>query len=146
MSREDFDPLACLIPTVYCGTRDNIPVYKVGDKTIYTAKGNVKQCMQKGFGAGRNSVKIVEGNNDLKNIPYIGEKYEKNFKKLRPQIKNIDELEYFCKVNNKTTIRETLRKALIKKNGVVDEKAYNSVLRYLYDTGISKLPVCTKLY
>ena len=141
-----FDPMDCLIPTVYCGDKDIPPRYKVGDKNIYKGKGTRRECFTKGFGAGMYSTKSNEDINSLQSISYVGEQYEKNFKKLRPQIINTEELAYYCKVNSKDKIKEMLRKVLVKKNNIVDEKAYNSVLMYLYDSGITKLPDCVKLY
>ena len=143
---DGFDPLQCLIPTVYCGDKDMPPKYKIGDKNIYRGKGTPRECFTKGFGAGMYSTKSNDDTNSLQNISYVGEQYEKNFKKLRPQIINIEELIYYCKVNSKDKIKEMLRNVLVKKNGIVDEKAYNSTLMYLYDSGVSKLPDCVKLY
>jgi len=144
---KDFNPLQCLIPTVYCGNKDIPPKYKTGDKNIFKRKGTSRECFTKGFGAGMysNKLKNTPGGS-LKTIPYIGERYESNFKEYTPRINNTDDLMKFCKTKTIDHIYKMLRKVLLKKNNIVDEKAYNSVLMYLYDSGIKKLPVCVKLY
>ena len=144
-SSNNFDPMECLIPTVYCGDKNAYPGYKTGDTTIYTKKGTARQCFTKGFGAGMYSTKRkYTPAQSLQLIPYVGEVYERNFTVFN--IKDLKSLKQYCRKNGKVRIKNTIRQCITKKNGVVDEKAYNSILRYLYDSGITQIPRCVKLY
>jgi hypothetical protein len=140
-----FDPQDCSIPTVYCGKKKKIPVREKGADTHYVKKGTVHQCIQKGFGAGM-AIERAKNLpvNSLQRIKYVGEVYESNFKKKK--INNTTSLIKYSKTLTKEGLKTFLESVLIRKDDVVDMRAYNSTLLYLYKNGIyENLPSCSKI-
>ena len=131
----------CLIPTVYCGDKDVIPQRNQEDEFKYISFGTRFQCMKKGFGAGLNShLKKGVPNYSLKNIKYIGEKYESNFE--NENIFTINQLAEYIERHTKRELKELLKRVLIKSNNILDKKAYNSLLMFMYKAGHHNLPSC----
>ena len=136
----------CAIPSVWCGKSSTPPKTKPGDMVRYTGPGSRYECMQKGYGAGMYGEKNKGlPKTSLRQIKYVGETYEANFK--RNGISSTTQLVSQFKGKHKTTIQNTIRKSVTKKGGVVDKKAYNHCLVYLYfhGTGGEKLPPCYKI-
>lgn len=138
-----FDPNTCTIPTVYCGTKKNVPKKSTTNNTRYVRKGTSYECMTKGFGAGAITEKIKKlPLNSLQRIKYVGEIYESNFRKKN--INNTDQLIFHVKPLKKEKLATLLKTVFKKKDGVVDKRAYNSTLIFLYTNGVYiNLPQCT---
>ena len=139
----NFDIGRCAIPTVYCGNkspRDAEP----GFGRRYTRKGTSHECLRIGFGAGK-SVAESKGlpKTSLRKIRYIGEVYEQHLQEQG--IMNIPGLKRYAKSHQPDEIAELLRMVLVRSNGVLDGRAYNSMLLWLYQQGISRLPGCEAL-
>lgn len=133
----------CAIPTFYCGNAKKPPSSK--DPLIkYLRHGTGYECMKKGFGAGAAKERtkgLPPGS--LQNIKYIGEVHEGHFKKAG--IKNLASL--IKEMRDKTREEKTriLKRILSKSNGVLDKRAYNSTIVYLYRHGTRDIPSCAKI-
>lgn len=138
-----FDINKCDIPTIWCGDK-SIPKKKKGSGSVYTRKGTRVECMRKGFGAGMYK-EINKGlsKNSLRQIKYVGEKHESLF--VKHKINNIKDLIKISKTLSSSAFEKLLKKVLTRKDDKLDKRAYNSVLRYLYLKGITKLPECKKI-
>ncbi len=130
----------CAIPTHYCGNSTTLPKSN-DDHYYYVDFGTRNECLKKGFGAAKYQelLKTLE-KKSLQNIKYVGEIHEDNFKKYK--IKNTRDLVSYA---NKHNIEHLLRTILIKKDGRLDGKAYNSILLFLDDNNVENLPSCKKL-
>ena len=141
--KKEFNPKKCAIPTVYCGNGP-VPKRKDNDDTYYSGLGTPYQCMQKGFGAGMHSEKNKSlPKNSVQNIKYVGEVYESNFKKRN--INTIDDLVEYASSHEEKEIKKLLKKVFDKHNGILDQRAYNSTLLFLYKKGIQQLPSCVTI-
>jgi hypothetical protein len=136
----------CAIPSYYCGTNTVIPKRKKTDEIYYVRHGTPYECLKKGYGAGM----ITEKNKNLpkdslQQIKYVGEKYENTFKKQN--IKNIKSLILHIKDHNHTSNEKLLKSIFVKKGGIVDKRAYNSTILFLYNGGANPkiLPECDKI-
>lgn len=131
-----FDKSRCKQPKAWCGKSKTIPDgYKKG--TRYT-------CLKQGIGAGMS----IEKNKhlpvgSLQRITYIGDHHEQNFRKARI----LTTKSLVSKAQRLTTdgIKTWLNKVLVKKNGTKDQRAINSVLLFLYESGVRHTPSCTLL-
>ena len=139
-----FDLDRCTIPTVYCGTKKSVPK-KTKNNTRYVRKGTNYECMTKGFGAGMAMEKLKKlPLNSLQRIKYVGETYELNFKKKN--VNNIDQLINHIRNLKKEKVSTFLKSVFRKKDGVIDQRAYNSTLVFLYENGVhANLPQCSKI-
>jgi hypothetical protein len=141
-----FKETDCYIPRIWCGEKGTYPKgYK--DDGYYNKVGTRYECLKQGIGVGISSTKKKHlPRNSLQQIKYIGEKHEEHF--INAGINTIDEL--LREMGRKTSqqIKDTLHTILGKRNGkkvVLDTKAYNSVLLYLYRHGVVNVPVCKKM-
>ncbi len=136
----------CAIPTVWCGKSNTPPSTKPRDMIRYTDTGTRYECMQQGYGAGMYGEK-KKGlpKTSLRQIKYVGEVYEANFK--RNGISTTTQLVNKLRGKSKSVIQNTIRKAVTKKGGAIDKKAYNHCLVYLYFHGVYGriLPSCYRL-
>lgn len=138
-----FDTDLCSIPRVYCGDRDVVPERVRGNDFYYTRKGTPKECLMVGFGGGMMSERgKTLPQASLQKIKYVGEKYEDKFKSHG--IQNIKDLTEYANWNS-NKFNELLSEVLVKKNGVLDKKARNSVLLHLHRAGANNLPGCDAL-
>lgn len=97
-----------------------------GDDVVYTRRGTPYECMKKGIGAGAAIERKKKlSPRSLQHIKYIGDVYERRFKKYA-QITNLDDL-----IDSPPTATQ-LAKIVTKKGGRVDPRAFNSVVMYLY--------------
>ena len=131
----------CIIPELWCGNSQNPPNNR-GKR--YTRKGSSFECMKKGFGAGMYSERakhIPEGS--LMQLKYIGETYQEKFNQRG--IHNITEFENSMRQASRELKRNVLTFVCTKINGVVDLKAYNSLIMHLYNRGIGNLPACIRI-
>lgn len=133
----------CDIPTVWCG-ESNKPPKKAKEGKYYYKTGTRTECLRVGFGVGTHT----ERNNNLpadslQQIKYIGEKHEKDFKKAG--IATTTAL--LKEMRKKTTfeIEKILKRILVRSDGVLDARAYNCVIVYLYKHGIGSVPPCKKI-
>ncbi len=136
----------CAIPSVWCGKSANPPKTKPSDMVRYTGPGSRYECMQKGYGAGMYGEKNKGlAKTSLRQIKYVGEIYEANFK--RNGISTTTQLISKLKGQPKTTIQNIVKRSVTKKGGVVDRRAYNHCLAYLYSHGVGgeMLPPCYRL-
>lgn len=136
-----FNESDCIIPEIWCGADNKIPKKK---GKIYYKAGNRYECMKKGFGAGTH----IERNlnlplNSLQQIKYIGETYETSFKKIG--IKNTTSLISQMKLKTTDEMSKIIKRVLTKSNNVLDVKAYNSTVLYLYKNGVPSAPACQKI-
>ena len=140
----------CLIPTAYCGD-GNIPTNPVNTERTsrYHHIGTRSECMRKGFGAGAAQERIKGlPANSLQRIKYIGPQYEQNFATNNIQhIHNINQLVDYSATHNRTQITRLLMRGCRKVNGVLDRRAFNSVIMFLDDHHINhaSLPRCKKV-
>lgn len=135
-----FNTKKCVIPDIWCGDGDFPSSIK--DNKRYVRNGTRTECLKKGVGVG-----IYQSENfpsdSLRKIKYIGKKHSVAFatKKItttRQLITKIKELDT-------DKIKELLENVLTKSDGVVDQRAYNSILLFLYTSGIDNLPMCKKI-
>lgn len=130
-----FNKNQCIIPTIYCGKGS-----KPKDKKEYIREGDRYECLQKGFGAGMWKQRKQDiGEYSLLQITYVNEKIETNFK--NNGIRNLKQLQNEMKKMNENQKKKFLKK-VCKINNSVNKKAYNSILLYLNDNKVKKLPKC----
>ncbi len=138
-----FKPNTCKIPTVYCG-KGNYKNAIAPDNTRYIRKGTALECISKGVAVGIMMEKAKRlPKNSLQHIKYVGETYEKKFK--RQGIKTLSQLITFGKKNSAIKLKSLLQQVFKKSDNIVDQRAYNSTLIILYRNGNSKLPPCKKI-
>lgn len=138
-----FDTELCAIPVAYCGNAPNAPARKRGDETYYDRMGTGYECMQKGFGGGLMTERSKNlPVTSLQRIKYLGEGYEVKFR--AKNINNIAELVEYAKWSS-PRFGELLNEVLVKKNGVIDKRARNSILLHVYKMGVDTLPACDRL-
>ncbi len=133
-----FNPNTCTIPKTWCG-KGTLP-------KGYAKIGSRSECLQIGFGAGIHSEKAKSlPTTSLRQIKYIGEKYETRFKKKN--ITTTNDLLKFVTKNNKTTIQKLLVYVFTRTSSGLDKRGYNSTMIYLYSHGIAsaKIPICYKI-
>ena len=133
----------CNIPTVWCGA-SNTPPKKARDGSYYYKTGTRVECLKKGFGAGTHIEKKSNlPENSLQQIKYVGEKHEKDFIKAGIATKSA----LLKEMRKRTTseIEKILKRILVKSDGVLDAKAYNSTILYLYNNGLGAVPACKKI-
>lgn len=139
-----FNPRDCDIPVVYCGNNKKIPkTSKNGAR--YVRKGTPYECLSKGYGAGVHNEKAKHlKSTSLQHIRYVGDLYESNFKTKK--INTLAGLLNYSKTLSREDLKRFLESVFLKKDGVVDMRAYNSTLMYLYNNGIyDNLPPCSKI-
>jgi hypothetical protein len=136
----------CIIPEFWCGN-GRIPTNKPNKR--YRRAGTRVECLRKGFGAGK-FTEIAKSlpEDSLQHIKYIGPAYETNFRK--EGIKNLTDLVHYSKMLvTAAVLREVLTEVCTRTDGVLDTKAYNSVIAYLYSQNIprltNKLPACVRM-
>ena len=136
-----FDPSECIIPEIWCGKSAVAPKKK--GKNYYKV-GTREECLKKGYGAGFYTNK-KEGlpASSLQQIKYIGDIHEASFRTVG--IRTLVDLEREIRKKTSVEVDRLLRRVLAKSDGVVDMRAYNSVLLYLYQHGNSNLPRCIKI-
>jgi len=133
----------CSIPAVWCG-KGNIPSRKHEDEKYYIRRGTPYECMKVGIGAGIYSERKKDiSSHSLQNIKYIGDVYENNFKK--ENIHNLEELLEYMGTHSIPQIKKNLIRVFTKKGGIVDQRAYNSTLMFVYKRNFKDLPPCFKI-
>lgn len=142
-----FKETTCYIPRVWCGKKDTYPSGYQDDSYYYKA-GTRTECLKQGIGVGMASVKKKHlPRNSLQQIKYIGEKHEESF--VKAGIKNINDLLREAGSKTSPQIKALLEKILGKAAGkgkkVLDNRAYNSVILYLYRHGVVNVPGCKKM-
>lgn len=129
-----FDRKKCIYKPVYCGT-------KKLDTTKYSKKGTGYECLKQGFGvADWTNRKKGLSETSLQQIKYVGPVFEENFKKKR--IYSLRSL--LTKMDSMTASekKKLLKEVFTRSNGCVDYRGYNSVLLYLDDKRVTRLPKC----
>jgi len=135
-----FEIEKCAIPTVWCGK--GAPPKRKGLKW-YSKTGSRYECMKKGFGAGTVAEKRKHlPDNSLQQIPYVGDVYEKKFK--RNGISNTGQLLQEAQNRSRTGLRTLLQRIFTKRRGGLDKRAYNSTIVFLYQHGIGHVPSCSE--
>lgn len=128
----------CVIRKLYCG--DGL-IPKNTSTTKYSRRGTSHECLKKGFGIGSwDQRKKDLSKNNLQQIIYIGPVYESNFK--RAGVKTIPDLLKKCKAMTAAEKKKLITRGCKRKNGTVDQKAFNSVVLFLHDHGQKRLPSC----
>lgn len=136
----------CSIPTLWCGDGE-MPSRGKNDESYYYKTGTLSSCVKKGYAAGMyETLKKNLSSSSLQNIKYIGETYELNFKD--EGIKDIPSLVRVIRSSTSSEIRDLLEYVFTKKDGKLDERAYNSTLMFLYKNGVDSriLPSCRKIH
>ena len=136
----------CAIPTVWCGKSATPPKTKPRDMIRYTGPGSRYECMQKGYGAGMYGEKKKGlAKTSLRQIKYVGEVYETNFK--RNGISTTTQLISKLKGQSKAAIQNIVKRSVTKKGGVVDRKAYNHCLALFIHSRVKgeKFPSCYRI-
>jgi len=135
----DFDPDRCAVPCVWCG--NGVLPTRIQNNKKYTREGTKFECMKKGFGSGMYAERAKHlPATSLQNIKYVGNEYEGKF--AQRNIKTIQDLR--TKAKNKAALTKVLKEVFTKSNGVLDKRAYNATLLYLYQHGIGNLPQCDR--
>ena len=130
----------CKLPSLWCGN-GGIPTKHPSSDSFYTQPGTRYDCLRKGFGAGKAITENKNINNtSLRNIKFVGERYEQRFRAQR--VRNLLQLENKARKMTPEDFKRWLHKVLQTKGGKIDQRTYNSVLIYLDDAGIQKLPKC----
>jgi len=135
----------CAIPTYWCGDSDTPPKSKLNDPLIkYLRAGTRSECLRIGVGVGKyTTLKSGLPPTSLQQLKYVGDAYEAKFKTAG--IANTRELLEFARIRPPKEIEKLLKRVLTKSNSVVDARAYNSTLVFLYRNGIGSLPKCTRI-
>lgn len=134
----------CAIPTLWCGNKKIIPTRNKSDEKYYTRKGTPLECMKQGFGAGVYTEKKKHlDKKSLQNIKYVGETYENNFNKKNIYV--LEDLLSYASTHTAQQIKKLLTVVFKKKGGVLDQRAYNSTILFIYKNGISSVPQCSKI-
>ncbi len=134
-----FNKNACIVRKLYCGNNGKIPKDTATKK--YSRKGLPYECLRKGYGIAdwdhrkKNLTKA-----SLQQIMYIGPVYEANFKKK--QIYSITSLIKKLGGLSAKEKRTIIAAGCKRKNGTMDQKAFNSVVLFLHDRGQKELPSC----
>lgn len=133
----------CAIPELWCGI-SQMPKYSSDFSVKYIRRGSVYDCLKKGIGTGKNLYKSEFLNDtSLQHIKYIGEYYDSQFSKYN--IKSKQQLINKTKNLSSLGISKLLKKILVTKKGILDKRAYNSVILFLYKNGISNVPSCSNI-
>lgn len=143
MNKKKFVLSDCDIPVVWCGKSDK-PPKKAKEGKYYYKTGSRTECLKVGFGAGTHT----ERNNNLpvdslQQIKYVGEKHEKDFKAAG--IATRSALHKEMKKRTTAEMEKILKRILVRSDGVLDARAYNSVIVYLYNHGVGAVPACKKI-
>ncbi len=134
----------CSIPTLWCGDSDEPP--EPTDPTMrYSRAGTRTECMKKGFGVGMYTERKKKlPSTSLQQIKYVGETYEKRFIDS-----GIEDIPQFVKQMRQATseqIEALLTGVLINgKTKTLDQRAYNAVMVFLFQHGVSDLPACKRI-
>lgn len=129
----------CVIRKIYCGNGRKPSDTK--DKK-YSRVGSRHECMKRGFGvADWEHRKKGLSSISLQQIPYIGEKYETNFKKAR--VYTIRSLMSRVRIMSVGDKKKLIEKGCKRAGGSIDKKAFNSVVLFLDDRGVKNLPNCS---
>ena len=133
-----FNKSSCIIRKIYCG--DGQLPKDTADKK-YSRKGTSYECMQRGFGvADWQHRKKGLSKTSLQQILYIGPIYEANFKKKK--VYSITTLLKIMATKSAIEKKDLLTAGCKRKNGSIDQKAFNSVVLFLHQRGIKNLPPC----
>ena len=127
----------CIIRKTYCGT-GKLP-------QDHYRKGTPNECLRKGYGAADwNTKKKNQSPNSLQQIHYIGGTFDARFKrfKIYTQKSLLTRMQSLSAPEK----RILLKKVLVKKDGVVDQRAFNSVVLFLHSHKIKNLPSCSVYY
>ena len=133
----------CAIPKVWCG-KHTPPKRRPGDLKYYYKTGSRSECVKIGYGAGMYGERKKHlPTGSLQQIPYVGDVYEKKFKKMG--ITNKHDLRREATTRSSKELGGLLKRVFTKKGGVLDKRAYNSTVVYLYQNGIGNVPQCSKI-
>jgi len=135
-----FDPRRCYTKSVWCGAGP-VPA-EVRNNTIYQRHGTPYECLKKGVGTGvyEERRKGLPSNSLLK-IKYVTEAQEQHF--IEKHISNQQDLIRFASLSKVSKIRKFLSRCLVNKEDGLDQRAYNSVVLFLYLAGVLLVPECT---
>ena len=142
VSSMSFKEKDCYIPRVWCGDKDTYPSGYNEDGYYYKV-GSRYECLKQGIGVGMGTTRKKHlPANSIQQIKYIGEKHEENFAKA-----GIDTTDDLVREMGGKTAKQIkgILECILKKGKIVDTKAYNSVVLYLYRHGIANVPVCKKI-
>ena len=123
----------CIVRRVYCGEGRRY------SKEIYSRRGSRYECLKKGFGIGAYSNQKLK-ENSLQHIYYVGDYYEKRFK--RKGVRTLNGLIRRLKPMSADEKHKFLKQVCKKSDGVIDQRVINSVLLFLHDNGVRRLPKC----
>ena len=133
-----FNKSNCIIRKTYCGD-SKVPKDTATQK--YSRKGTRHECLKKGFGIAdwKHRNKTLS-KTSLQQIIYIGPIFETNFKKKK--IYSITSLMNKLQGLSTKDKRELIASVCKRKNGGLDQRAFNSVILFLHERGVKNLPSC----
>lgn len=138
-----FNLSECAIPTYWCGTSE-IPPKSKDPLMRYLRAGTRTECLRIGVGVGKYStLKKDLAPTSLQQIKYVGEAYEESFR--RAGFNNTTELLAYARIRPPSEIEKLLKRVFTKSSNVLDARAYNSTLVFLYKNGVSSLPKCNRI-
>jgi hypothetical protein len=133
------DPKKCYTRTVWCGT-GGVPT-EPRNNAYYTRQGSSYECLKKGFGTGMHEERRKGlPPSSLLRIMYVTEAQEHNF--VVKHITTQQDLIRFASLAKTNKLRRFLSKCLVTKSGGLDQRAYNSVVLFLYTAGVAPVPDC----
>ena len=126
----------CIVRKLYCGKNAAIPRDTPNKK--YSRRGTANECLAKGIGVGVSQERAKRLDPDsIQTLTYIGPVFAAKFEE-----RNIVTLEQLiARIGTIVNKRQWLEKICTRKNGTIDQRAVNSVLLYLHDSGIN-VPAC----
>lgn len=135
-----FDPQRCVIRKVWCGN-GSIPSHK---REEYSGNGTRYQCLQQGIGAG-SAIERTKNlpASSLQHIKYVGPKHDQKF--IDRGIRDKNALVRYARNNSANDIDGLLRAVLDRGEKGLDRRAYNSVLMFIYNHGVTNLPQCERV-
>lgn len=119
---------SCQIPEFWCG-KNKFPQRKDDELVYYQRNGTRYECLRRGIGVGKYSGEKLP-KKSLRNIRYIGTKYEQNF--MSNGVYDLKELYSVCLNKN---FQKILEKSCTKKDFSIDKRAYNSIIWHLKTMG-----------
>lgn len=143
-AQSKFNIEECAIPTYWCGDSDEPPSSKKDPLIHYIRSGTRSECLRIGVGVGKyTTLKKDISPTSLQQIKYVGDEYEKKF--MAKGVANTKDLLAYARIRPPQEIEKLLKSILVKSNKVVDARAYNSTLVFLYRNGVGVLPRCTRI-
>ena len=137
-----FDTKRCRAGIAWCGNGPVPATSKTAD-SYYTHKGSPQECLRLGVGVGLATERKKNLTpRSLQHIKYVGPVMEASFRKKR--VATMGGLIKRVETMSRDDTRVFLKSVLVRSNGSLDKRAYNSVLLFLHRSGVGDLPSCIR--